>query len=153
MVAEQRVGKEGFNRMFPLPGCGWGLGGKPCTPPCRDSSLPGPEEARSPVLMCTYPYTGSCHWKGSTGALIGLLRKWGRGCKCRTNWWHQRCATFPFRLQLGKSSERPVEKIATALTGKVGSIVLDPIPFVNKVSTKGSKLSQGWEKMQQSAMN
>lgn len=55
----------------PWPGCGGGLGGKPCTPPCRGSSLLGPEEARSPVLICTYPYTRSCRCKGSTGGLIG----------------------------------------------------------------------------------
>lgn len=76
--------RAGFNGMSLLPGCGWGLWGKPCKPPCRGTSLPGPEEARSPVLICTYPYTGSCHWKGSTGELIGPIRKWERRTVC--NW-------------------------------------------------------------------
>lgn len=82
---QSRGGRRGFMDMSLLPGCGWGLRGKPCTPPCRGSSLPGPEEARSPVLICTYPYTGSCHWKGNIGGLIGLHRKWGRVIKCITD--------------------------------------------------------------------
>ena len=52
-----------------------GTGGKPCKPPCRGSSLPGPEVARSPALICTYPYTGSCRCKGSRGGLIGHSEK------------------------------------------------------------------------------
>lgn len=54
-----------------------GTGGKPCKPPCRGSSLPGPEAARSPALICTYPCTGSCRCKGSTGGLIGHSEKGG----------------------------------------------------------------------------
>jgi len=69
-VAVEQGGRRG-GWCVPWPGCGGGLGGKPCTPPCRGSSLLGPEEARSPVLICTYPYTRSCRCKGSTGGLIG----------------------------------------------------------------------------------
>lgn len=67
-------GEEG-SRLRPTAGHGWGLGGKPCKPPCRGSSLPGPEAARSPALICTYPYTGSCRCKGSTGGLIEDTQK------------------------------------------------------------------------------
>lgn len=55
-----------------------GTGSKPCRPPCRGSSLPGPEVARSPALICTYPYTESCRCKGSTDGLIGHLEKGGK---------------------------------------------------------------------------
>lgn len=72
--AEQRRGSTSH----PTASRGWGLGGKPCKPPCRGSSLPGPEAARSPALICTYPYTGSCHCKGSRSGLIGHSEKAGK---------------------------------------------------------------------------
>lgn len=76
-VVVERNGEAG-SKLHPTAGHGWGLGGKPCKPPCRGSSLPGPEAARSPALICTYPYTGSCRCKGSTGGLIRHSEKGGK---------------------------------------------------------------------------
>lgn len=75
VVVEQRA--ERVRCCIPLQVMAGDWGGKPCKPPCRGSSLPGPEEARSPALICTYPYTGSCRWKESTGGLIRYSEKNG----------------------------------------------------------------------------
>lgn len=44
-VAVARSGERG-SEPRPTAGRGRGPGGKPCKPPCRGSSLPGPEAAR-----------------------------------------------------------------------------------------------------------